>query len=138
MQKNLSNRQTILQRAVPRRGAVLILVMVCLLIITMLLASLLKSALMQRRQVMREQFRIQAEWLAESALERAVEQRLKNPDYRGEVWEISTEELGTSYAGSAEIELKPETRTDRLSIEARVQYPEKTTFTVTRTRKIIL
>ena len=138
MQKKLTCRQTVSERAVPRRGAVLILVMVCLLIITMLLASLLKSALLQRRQVMREQFRVQAEWLAESALERAVEQRLKNPDYRGEVWEISPEELGTRYAASAEIELKPETMPDRLSIEARVQYPEKTTFTVTRTRKIIL
>lgn len=136
--QNTCYRQTVMNLRASRRGAVLILVMVCLLIITMLLASLLKSALTQRRQVMREQFRVQAEWLAESALERAVEQRLKNPDYRGEIWEISSEDLGTHYAASAEIELKPASKTEQLSIEARVHYPEDTTFTVTRTRKIIL
>ena len=136
--QNSFHRQTVQGQKTPRHGAVLILVMVCLLIITMLLASLLRSALTQRRQVIREQFRAQAEWLAESALERAVEQRLNDPDYRGEVWQIRPEDLGTHYAASAEIELKPETKTDRLSIEARVHYPEKATFTVTRTRKIIL
>ncbi|KAA0136014.1 hypothetical protein FYZ48_17965 [Gimesia chilikensis] len=136
--QRIINRQTPQSRQATRRGAVLILVMVCLLIVTMLLASLLKSALMQRRQVIREQLRVQAEWLAESALERAVEQRLKNPNYKGEVWEIRPEDLGTRYAASAVIQLKPAEKTDRLSIEARIRYPEDETFSVTRTRKIIL
>ena len=136
--QSVSNRQNVFSPRSSRRGAVLILVMVCMLIITMLLASLLKSALMQRRQLIREQYRVQAEWLAESALERAAQQRLENPQYQGEVWEISAEDLGTRYKATAEIELKREAKTDRLSIQARVQYPEDSTYRMTRTRKILL
>jgi len=125
--------------AAPRRGAVLVIVMVCLMLIMLLMASLLKSALMQRRQIIKEQFRVQAEWILESALERAARQRLNDPDYQGEVWQISPVDLGTRYAGSAEIKLKPEGKDDRLiSIEARVHYPENTSFSITRTKKIIL
>lgn len=124
---------------VPRRGAVLVVVMICLLLVSLLMASLLKSALLQRRQMMKEQFRVQAEWILESALERGALQRLKDPKYQGEVWKISPIDLGTRYAGSAEITLQPAGKDNRLvSIQARVKYPEKTTFSVTRTKKIVL
>jgi len=124
---------------VPRGGAVLVIVMICLLLVSLLMASLLKSALLQRRQMMKEQFRVQAEWILESALERAALQRLKDPKYQGEVWKISPVDLGTRYAGSAEITVKPTGKDDRLiSIQARVKYPEKTTFSVTRTKKVVL
>ena len=124
---------------VPRRGAVLVIVMICLLIVSLLMASLLKSALLQRRQMMKEQFRVQAEWILESALERAALQRLKDPEYQGEVWKISSADLGTRYSGSAEITLKPTEKGDSLiSIQARVKYPEKTMLSVTRTKKVIL
>lgn len=89
--------------------------------------------------MIKEQFRVQADWILESALERAAQQRLNNPDYQGEVWQISPVDLGTRYAASAEITLKPEGKEDRLiSIQARVQYPENTSFSVSRTKKIIL
>ncbi|WP_417387937.1 hypothetical protein [Gimesia sp.] len=122
-----------------RRGAVLVIVMICLLLISLVMASLLKSTLMQRRQMLKEQLQVQADWLVESALERAAQQRLTNPEYQGEVWQIDPEELGTRYAASAEIILKPEGDANRkLSIQARVQYPEGQTLTITRTKKIIL
>ncbi|MCH9725525.1 MAG: hypothetical protein K0U86_11585 [Planctomycetes bacterium] len=124
---------------VARRGAVLVIVMVCLMLVSLLMASLLKSALLQRRQIMKEQLRVQAEWILESALERGALQRLKDPKYQGEVWKISPVDLGTRYAGSAEITLKPAGKDGRLiSIEAHVIYPEKTTFSVTRTKKVVL
>ncbi|WP_417390653.1 hypothetical protein [Gimesia sp.] len=122
-----------------RQGAVLVIVMVCLLLISLVMASLLKSTLMQRRQMLKEQLQVQADWLVESALERAARQRLSNPEYQGEVWQIDAEELGTRYAGSAEIELKSETDgAQRISIQARVKYPESQTFVITRTKKILL
>lgn len=122
-----------------RQGAVLVIVMICLLLISLVMASLLKSTLMQRRQMRKEQLQVQADWLVESALERAAQQRLTNPDYQGEVWQIDPEELGTRYAASAEIVLKPAGEADRrLSIQARVKYPENQTDTITRTKKIIL
>ncbi|QDT40057.1 hypothetical protein Pan241w_01100 [Gimesia alba] len=134
-----SNPQPANRQTAARRGAVLVIVMVCLLLISLLMASLLKSALLQRRQMIKEQFRVQAEWILESALERAAQQRLDDPDYQGEVWQISPVDLGTRYAASAEITLKPEVKDDRLiSIQARVHYPENAPFSVTRTKKIIL
>ena len=135
----LSKFQSVQRQHAARRGAVLVIVMVCLLLISLLMASLLKSALLQRRQLINEQFRVQADWILESALERAAQQRLDDPDYRGEVWQISPVDLGTRYAASAEITLKPEVKDDRLiSIQARVHYPENAAFSVTRTKKIIL
>ncbi|WP_417379983.1 hypothetical protein [Gimesia sp.] len=122
-----------------RQGAVLVIVMVCLLLISLVMASLLKSTMMQRRQMLKEQLQVQADWLVESALERAAQQRLTNPEYEGEVWQIDPEELGTRYAASAEIVLKPEGEADRrLSIQARVKYPDSQTEMITRTKKIIL
>lgn len=122
-----------------RRGAVLVIVMVCLLLITLLMASLLKSALMQRRQMIKEQFRVQADWLLDSALERAAQQRLENPEYQGEVWQIAPQELGSRYAAAAEITLKTEAaENSQLMIQARVRYPENAPFSVTRTKKIVL
>lgn len=124
---------------VARRGAVLVIVMVCLMLISLLMASLLKSALLQRRQIVKEQNRVQAEWILESALERAALQRLQDPKYQGEIWKINPDELGTRYAGSAEIILNREGKDkNRISIQARVTYPEQTPFSVTRTKKVIL
>lgn len=89
--------------------------------------------------MIKEQYRVQAEWILESALERAARQRLNDSAYQGEVWQISPDDLGTKYAASAEITLKPEGKDDRLiSIQARVHYPENASFSVTRTKKIIL
>ena len=58
-------------RTSPRRGAFMIVVLVCLIVSGMLLASLLKTALLQDRQLTIEQYRSQSGWLAEAGLERA-------------------------------------------------------------------
>lgn len=126
-------------RTASRRGAVLVIIMICLLLISLLMSSLLKSALLQRRQIIKEQYRVQAEWILESALERAAQQRMENVEYKGEVWEISPMDLGTRYSGSAEITLKTKGKDNRLiSIQARVTYPENAPYSVTRTKNIIL
>ncbi|MFK7778083.1 MAG: hypothetical protein QM501_08185 [Gimesia sp.] len=131
--------KTKINALVTRRGAVLVIVMVCLMLISLLMASLLRSALLQRRQVINEQYRVQAEWILESALERAALQRLQDPKYQGEVWKITPADLGSRYAGSAQIIIKREGNDGRrISIQARVTYPEQTTFSVTRTKKVIL
>lgn len=137
--RSSANSQLSLGRTTSRKGSVLVIVMICLLLISLLMSSLLKSALLQRRQIIREQNRVQAEWILESALERAAQQRLENNEYKGEVWEISPMDLGTRYAGSAEITLKTEGKDDRqISIQARVIYPENAPFSVTRTKNIVL
>ena len=71
-----------------RRGAFVVVVMICLLVAGMLLGSLLKMALRQDRQLEREQASVQAEWLADSALARAAARLARDPDYAGETWTI--------------------------------------------------
>ena len=77
-----------------RRGAVLIVVMMCLLLISLIGASLLKLAVAQHKQTQYRQRQIQAEWLANSALERAVAKLRQNADYAGETWTVEEEILG--------------------------------------------
>lgn len=121
-----------------RRGTALIVVMVCLMLVSAIMSSMLKSTLLQRKQMMKEQFRLQAEWILESALERAVLRRANDPKYQGEIWHISPLDLGTRYQGSAEITLKTEGKNARLlSIQAHVRYPDDAPFSVSRTKKIV-
>jgi type II secretory pathway component PulK len=85
-----------------RRGAVLLIVLICVMLVTMIGASLLKLALTQRRQIQREQMRSQAAWLADSAVDRAAAQLRRDATYSGETW---TPQVGSD-SGSAEIRIE--------------------------------
>ena len=79
-----------------RHGAVLIVVMVSLVVFATLCGVLLKLALVEQRQVRMQEWRQQAEWLAESGIERAAARLADSADYAGETWEVSTEETGVA------------------------------------------
>lgn len=72
--------------AAARTGAVLVIALICLLLLTALAASLVRTALMQREQVIHDEWQLQAEWLAEAALDRALMQLNASADYEGEEW----------------------------------------------------
>lgn len=67
----------------------MIIAMIALLLVGVLGAQLARSAILQHEQVRHEEWQIQAEWLAESALDRAVATLESDPDYRGEVWQAT-------------------------------------------------
>ena len=69
-----------------RNGAVLVVALICLLLLSVLAASLTRTVLLQREQVIREEWQLQAEWLAEAAIDRAVVRMESTPDYEGEEW----------------------------------------------------
>jgi Tfp pilus assembly protein PilX len=81
------------ERARPRRGAILIIAMLCLVLAMMLVAALLRLVETQRRQLRHEQAGLQAGWLAESGCDRAAARLSANPDYTGETWSIAPAEL---------------------------------------------
>ena len=69
----------------PRRGLTVVAVLVCLLVITVLGAALLKLTLAERDGNRHLERRLQAEWLLESGLDRALarlaqESRLQRRD----------------------------------------------------------
>lgn len=88
------------------RGLVLIVVMVCLAVFATLCGVLLKMALLERRQLRGQESRLQAEWLAESGIERAAARLATAADYTGETWQVSPEQLGQGAAGVVTIEVE--------------------------------
>jgi Tfp pilus assembly protein PilX len=77
-----------------RRGAFMIIILVCLMVAGIILGSLLRLALLQSRQLGSEQMRVQAEWLADSGLERAGARLARDGGYAGETWTIEPGRLG--------------------------------------------
>jgi type II secretory pathway component PulK len=86
-------------------GAILIVVMVALVVFATLCGVLVKLALVEQRQVRMQEWRVQAEWLAESGIERAAARLAASADYAGETWQVSTEETGSA-AGVVRIDIE--------------------------------
>ncbi len=71
-----------------RRALTTVAVLVCLIVISLIGAALLKVGLAQRNQVRSQEQRLQAEWLAESGLDRALGRLAADRSYLGEKWPI--------------------------------------------------
>ena len=90
-----------------RSGAVLVVALICLLLLSVLAASLTRTVLLQREQVIREEWQLQAEWLAEAAVDRAVVRLNSIPEYEGEEWRPHLNDEGVSL-GQVHIVIAPE------------------------------
>ncbi len=78
----------------PRRGLMVVAVLVCLVVMMLLGAALLKVALLERESNREAERRLQAEWLVESGLERARARLAADASYSGETWTQSAADLG--------------------------------------------
>ncbi len=120
------NRLSLKRTAPGRRGAFLVVVMVCLLVAGMLVGSLLKLALLQDRQLNYEQARLQAAWLADAGLDRAAGRLGREPDYAGEAWEIDAAQLGGPDAAVVVIRVqKAEANPPRRTITVEALFPSE-------------
>jgi type II secretory pathway component PulK len=90
------------RRPAPRRGLTAVAVLICLLIVTMISAALLKVGVAQRAQARAQERALQAEWLAQAGLDRALARLAAKADYGGETWEIAAAELRSGEPNSAE------------------------------------
>jgi Tfp pilus assembly protein PilV len=73
---------------------VLLIVLVCLAVAMALVVGWARIAVMQSRQARAAEDRLQAVWLAESAIERAVARLRVDPDYPGETWQVDADAFG--------------------------------------------
>ncbi len=89
-----------------RRGAVMLVVLVCLGIAAVVLVTILKMAAAEQQMLRKRQWHVQAAWLAESGLERAAARLAADPEYRGESWAIGPELLGSRHAGTVSISIE--------------------------------
>lgn len=107
-----------------RRGAILIYAMVAMLIATMIGGALVKTALARRQLARREQLRMQAEWLAESALNRAAAKLKTDADYAGETWNIPKTDLDGEHDAVVTIRVvKDSNNSNRRKVTATATWP---------------
>jgi len=107
------------------KGVATVLLLVSLAVATMIFLSVLKLIAVQRQSVASQARQAQADWLAESALERAAARLSADPGYHGETWKISPQEID-SRDGAAivirvdEVPGKP----DRRAVHVQADYPD--------------
>jgi hypothetical protein len=108
-----------------RRGAVLLVAMVCFGVAAVAFTSLVRLAAAEQGALEAETWRLQAAWLAESGLERAAARLDADPGYQGETWRIPAESLGARDAAVVKIEVEalPERPQQRLA-RVRAVYPD--------------
>jgi type II secretory pathway pseudopilin PulG len=76
-------------------GAVLLIVMACLAVAMTLIVGWARVAVLENRQFRSAEDHLQAEWLAESAIQRAAAQLGANSEYPGETWRITAADFGS-------------------------------------------
>ncbi len=119
-----------------RRGGFLIVALICLVLSTALVGTVLTLVQSQRRQMAHEQSRLQAEWLAESGLERAASKLRANSAYVRETWSIATGELGGADSGEVTIRVESvENQPHHRIVHVEAVYPAGSTQPVRRTRQ---
>jgi hypothetical protein len=90
-----------------RTGTLVFAVLVCLLVVTLIAGALTKTIVRHNRVLRLQHHRLQADWLADSAIDRAAGWLHRNPNYEGETWRISPEEAGGSFEGIVVIRVQP-------------------------------
>ena len=90
-----------------KRGVILLLILGCLAIAGVLFVVGVRMALTAHDLARISLWNLQAQWLAESGLERATAQLAADADYSGETWNIPAENLGAADAGTVKIEVAP-------------------------------
>lgn len=123
-------------RSAGRRGAVLIVALVCLMLISLILGSLLKLVVTHRRQMRGREHRLQAVWLAESGIQRAVHRLADGSGYGGEEWNIPAEEIGGRHAGRVKITVETSDADDERTVIVEAIYPYRETKFAKRTKQV--
>jgi Tfp pilus assembly protein PilX len=122
-----------------RRGMILILILACLAIATMLLITGVKLAISSHRIARTFGWSVQAQWLAESGMERAAAKLAADADYNGETWKIPAKDLGGDDAGMVKIEVKPiPERSNGRMVKVEAAFPDDPQDRVRYSKELIL
>jgi Tfp pilus assembly protein PilX len=120
-----------------RRGAVLVMMLVCLLVVGSLGVLMLRSALHEVGQSRTREQQLQTLWLVESGLERGLVRLAASSDYSGETWHIAADELNGQDAASVRIAIE---RIEDIPLARRVTveaiYPDEPLHRIVQRRTI--
>jgi hypothetical protein len=121
------------------RGAVLVAVLVCLLIVMLLSAALVRGLVVQHRLAKAEPQKLQAFWVAESAVQRGIAQLQASAEYDGETWQIELVQDGVTVSSTAVIRVEPvEGEPDRRTILVEARLPDDPVYGVLEQRQITI
>lgn len=122
-------------RATERRGAALLVALVCVSIAVAVMAGIVRLAIQTHREVSLEQRSLQTRWILESAADRAATQLARDEEYGGEHWTISAEELGYHDNAEVRIQVEPvEGQADWREIHIIANHPVELPYRVRQTR----
>jgi Tfp pilus assembly protein PilX len=110
-------------RRVPRRGIVLILVIVTASISMTLFGMWAQNMVMEHRRFANQAFRAQATRLAEAGIRRAMSRRAADPQFTEESWRVPAESLGEAYGATVQIRIVPNDDATAVRYEATAQFP---------------
>ena len=122
-----------------RRGAVLIVVLVCLALATALFVLVVKQAVAERRTIDRSHNTLQSLWLAEAGIERAAARLATEEDYAGETWIVSGQQLAGSDDAVVRIQVeKIADRPEQRSVRVETDYPNNPEHRCRRVKQILM
>jgi Tfp pilus assembly protein PilX len=123
-----------------RRGAGLVIALVTLLVVTSTMAAIIQALLVDLRQTRQTANELQAQWLADSSVSRAVAQCKASTSYTGETWRAPVaSEAKPEECGVAEIRIEQSDEPEkglRVIVEAR--YPDHPTRRVVARRTLLI
>ena len=118
------------------RGLTVVAVLVCLVIITIMAGALLRVGLAHRERAKAQEHRLQAEWLAESGIQRATARLAADPGYKGETWEVSARDLDATDDALVTITVEPAHDGKGRQVRVQADYPRDPTRRARHSRVI--
>lgn len=131
--------QPIRSDRIRRRGAVVLMALVCIAVAAVMFMALLRLFVMERGALRTEAWKAQAAWLVESGLERAAARLAADPEYQGETWQIPGDALGGDDSAVVRIEVRtvPE-QSDRRLVHVRADYPDDPQHRARESKQLVI
>jgi len=99
--------------------------MVCFIVAAAIFVSLARTAAVERQTARSRHWNVQAQWLAEAALERAVARLDEAADYAGETWTLAPAELAGRDGAVVRIGVEPVAdHADRRRVRVEADFPD--------------
>jgi hypothetical protein len=121
-----------------RRGALLVAALVCMSVVMAILSGMLQGTLRARRQLHRERDLRQTELLVEAGAERAAFRLAREPDYRGEAWQLSSDQIVGRGDGRVTLTASRASDDEPWQLRVVAEYPLGGNFSIQRSRTFLI
>jgi Tfp pilus assembly protein PilV len=123
MNRTIATKSGFLRR---RRGLALLIALVCLVVIASIMGWIVRAAMLEHRALESAQWRAQAQWLAQSGLERAAARLAGDRNFSGETWIVPAAVLDGRQGGRVTIEVQtPAAHPGARQVRVTAFYPDR-------------